>query len=171
MECLRLGRPAVKSTKALTMARVEGELAAKAKWKNSKKGWETSLRDHIGLMIDKIDPLELVATLGLTMVVYDLIQNSNELLAKFALTEPPPAFVIPIIGQIEQILIAQIDNKQLTPEQQAQLDSLKTADPTLFLKSFAIAYFLMKNGSSILNSTQGITGAIAGFLGLGVIAA
>jgi hypothetical protein len=160
-----MGRPPVKATVALTKARVETELKAEARYRKSALG----LQDSLMKMIDRIDPIELIACLGLTFVVYDLIQNSNELLTKFSLTESPPAFVIPIAGQLEQMIIALIDNKSLTPEQQAQIDSLKRPDGILFLKSFAIAYFLIKNGASILNSAAGITGAIAGFLGLGVV--
>lgn len=140
-------------------------LVSEARFRASSLG----MKDALVRMIDKIDPLELISTVGLTFVVYDLIQSSEVLLAKFALTEPPPLFVIPWIGQIEQIFISLIDNKTPTPEQQTQLDKLKTVSPVLFLKSFAIAYFLIKNGASILNSAQGITGAIAGFLGLGVV--
>lgn len=159
-----MGRPPVKSTKAITKAKLDAELS----FNNTKKAKAKALEDAGLRMIDRIDPLELGATLGLSFVVYDLIQNTNELLTKFSMTEPPPDFVIPIFGQLEQMLIVLIDNKTLTADQAKILQDLKKPDLFLFFKSFAIAYFLMKNGSNILNSTAGITGAIAGFLGLGV---
>jgi hypothetical protein len=162
-----MGRPPVKSTKALIKAKLDAETS----WENTAKGQKAQLNRSFLRMIDRIDPLELIATVGLTFTVYDLIQNSNELLTKFALTEPDPDFVIPIVGQIEQLLIVLIDNKSLTPEQQTIIDSLKKPNAFLFIKSFAISYFLIKNGASILNSASGITGAIAGFIGLGVVPA
>jgi hypothetical protein len=166
--------PPIKSTIRLTKAKVKAELQAKASWKKTKSGWDSSLRDHLESMIDKIDPLELISAFGLTFLVYKVIKSSEVLLAKAAFTDLDlgASFKIQPFAWFDDLIIAALGTVTLTAEQeQALTDMQNTTDWLLFVESFGIAFFLLRNGASILNSAQGITGAIAGFFGIGVVAA
>jgi len=47
-----------------------------------KKPLMESFREHIGLMIDRIDPLELAAVCAGTVVIHETIKGSTELLGR-----------------------------------------------------------------------------------------
>jgi hypothetical protein len=69
-----MGKPPVKSTKAL----VKAKLSAEAKFYKSNEGREVWLRTQVERLIDKIDPIEAAAILSTTVVVHDLINKTNE---------------------------------------------------------------------------------------------
>jgi len=153
-----MGRPPVKSTRAL----VKAKLVAEAKFMNSNIGREVWLRAQVERLIDKIDPLELVATVSGAFVVYDLIKSMPELLAQARVTT---------IIAISPILAILIDNLigglALTQEQQAELDKIRNQpDFMLFVKSFVISYLMIKHSGQIINGVGNLTGFIAGMLGL-----
>lgn len=156
-----MGRPPVKSTKAL----IKAELDAKAKFKLSPKGIESSLIE----MINRIDPIEALAVVSGTFVVYDIFKSTPELLAqaKSFLFTPPVAVAWPIVS----IIIERIwGNQELTEQQKADLLKIKNeVDPVLMVKSFFIAYILVKHSGQIIAGVGNITGFIAGFLGLKVV--
>jgi len=58
----------VKEVKALVKAEIKAKQEAEA-----SKDWKVSLREHIGKMIDRVDPLEVVAVLSLTPLVKSII--------------------------------------------------------------------------------------------------
>jgi len=165
MGCRRLGRPPVKSTKALAGAKLAGE----AKFYKSKQGREAWTRAQVERMIDKIDPLELLAVGASTFIVYDIIKSTPEMLAQaksFVLT-PPFASAIPFIALIYDRIWG---DATLTDEQKAQFKAIQDeADFPLFVKSFAIAYILVKHSGQIISGVGNVTGMIAGFLGLKVV--
>lgn len=153
-----MGPPPVKSTKKL----IKAELEARAKFKLSPKGIEASIID----MINRIDPIEALAVISGTFVVYDIFKSTPELLAqaKSFLFTPPVAVAWPIIS----LIIDRIwGNQELTEAQKADLAKIrKEVDPVLMVKSFFIAYILVKHSGQIIAGVGNITGFIAGFLGL-----
>jgi hypothetical protein len=157
---ISLGRPPVKSTRALVKAKLEAE----AKFKTSEKGLSLALIE----MMDRIDPLELLAVASGTFMVYDIIKSTPELLAqvKQFIFTPPVAVAWPLVS----ILVNKIfGSQELTLEQQQQLDQLKNEpDLMLFVKSFFISYVIVKHSGKIISGVGNITGFIAGFLGLKV---
>lgn len=68
-------KKAVKLEEGLTVARLKGEL----RFKKTKKGLDKSIREHIGKAIDRIDPLEALAVIGLTPAIYIYIKESPKL--------------------------------------------------------------------------------------------
>ena len=78
---IAMGKPPLKSTKAL----IKAELVAKAKFQASTLGIQTALIDSLQDMIAKIDPLELAGITATAIVVKNFIQGTEEL-AKAAKT-------------------------------------------------------------------------------------
>jgi hypothetical protein len=144
------------------MARVQGELEAKRRWKNTKAGWDSSLRDHIGLIIDRTDVVQLIAAIGLTIAIHQVIMNSEELLIKargnvggiFSFASGPLLVVNLIKDWLGQ-------STPLSAEQVAALEELRK-DPVPWVVSFGIAYFFINNGKEITD----ITKSVAGFFGM-----
>jgi hypothetical protein len=149
-----------KSTKILAKARAEGEvlgkLQAEEHFKGTQKGWMKSIRDHIGKIIDRIDPLEVGATVGLTVIIHELIMKTPELYkqaigateAFAALATWFPRTVIPAVGQIFNITMdatTQEANKQAMEYQKL----LTQSEMWIWLVSFALAYILVKHGGQI----------------------
>jgi len=154
-------RPPVKSTKALTKAKLETE----AKFKLSKKGIESALVD----MINRVDPIELMAVTCGTFVVYDIVKSIPELSARAAdfLFTPPIGVAWPILSVIIDRLFGDQD---LTSEQIEELRRIRdTPDFFLFIKSFFISYILIKHSGQIIAGVGNITGFISTFLGLKVV--
>jgi len=155
---MTMGRPPVKSTRAL----VKAKLVAEAKFMNSNIGREVWLRSQVERLIDKIDPLELTATIAGAFVVYDLIKSMPELLAQARVTTI--IAVSPILAVLIDKLLGGI---AITSEQQAELDKIRNQpDFMLFVKSFVISYLMIKHSGQIINGVGNLTGFIAGMLGL-----
>jgi len=143
---------------------VKAKLDAEARFDKSALGREQWLREQAEKLIDKIDPLELTATVAGAFVIYDLIMATPEFLAeakKIAIISVSPILAIIIdkfLGGIE-----------LTAEQKAEYQKLReTPDFILFIKSFAISYMMIKNGGQIISGVGSITKFVAGALGLEV---
>lgn len=157
-----MGPPPIKSTKKLVKAETETRLKAEAKFALSPQGIEYAIID----MINRVDPIELMATISGTFVVYDVIKSTPEFLAqaKSFLFTPPLAIAWPILT----IIIERIwGNQELTEEQKAEFLKLKKEfDSVLLLKSFFIAYIMIKHSGQIISGLGNVSSFIAGFLGL-----
>jgi hypothetical protein len=78
-------RPPVKKTMRLSEASETGRLKAQYKMEK-KKPLEVSLREHIGKLIDnvKFDPLEIIAVIGTTVIVHDVVMRTPEIVEAVA---------------------------------------------------------------------------------------
>lgn len=142
--------------------KVKANLEAQAKFNRSAKGLEAS----IVRMIDRIDPLEFLGVAATSFMVYDIIKSTPEMLAqaKAFLFTPPIAVAIPFISILIERLFG---SQEITEEQKIQLNQLRDeADLMLFVKSFAIAYILVKHSGQIISGVGNITGFVGTFLGL-----
>ena len=100
------------------------------------------------------------------LVVYDIFKSTPELLAqaKSFLFTPPVAVTIPIISLIIEKIWG---NQALTDAQKVEFNKIKEElDMVLLIKSFFIAYILVKHSGQIIAGVGNVTGFIAGFLGL-----
>jgi len=123
-------------------------------------------------MIDRIDPLELLAVSATTFIVYDTIKNIPELTAAaYQTVFIDIARYQPLIYFANEIVkLLNGSDFTLTPDQTEKLREIKeTPDLILFVKSFAIAYILMKHSGQIINGVGNMAGAIGGFFGLTVV--
>jgi hypothetical protein len=145
--------------------RTKAQLDTEARFRHSRLGMENSVLK----MIDRIDPLELLAVSASTFIVYDIIKSTPEMLAqaKSMLFTPPIAMTLPFVS----LLIDKLFRDQtLTDAQKAELQKIREEpDLVLFIKSFAIAYIMVKHSGQIINGIGNITAFISGFLGLAVI--
>ena len=151
-----MGRPPIKSTKALTMARVQGELEATRRWKATQAGIASSARDHIGRMIDKIDPVELLGVVGTSLIIYDLLKSTPEFYTavKTDVAQAWADLFEPLGWEIEvwKLLTGSTTEIKLTPDQEAAFEKTKNEiDYVLMLKSFGLATILIRNGQAITN--------------------
>jgi len=148
--------------------RTKATLDAEARYRKSRLGLESSLIR----MIDRIDPLELLAVSATTFIVYDTIKNIPELTAAaYQTVFIDIAKYQPLIYFANEIVkLLNGSDFQLTPKQSEQLKTIKeTPDLVLFVKSFAIAYILMKHSGQIISGVGNMAGAIGGFFGLTVV--
>lgn len=148
--------------------RTKAGLEASARHAKSKLGLEAA----VIRMIDRLDPLELLAVTATTFIVYDTIKNIPELtIAAYKTVFIEIAKYQPLIYIANEIFkLINGGELTLTPEQSKKLDEIKdTPDLILFVKSFAIAYILMKHSGQIISGVGNIAGVIGGFFGLKVV--
>ena len=163
-----MGRPPTKSTKAL----IKAKFTAEAKFWKSKVGREVWLRTQVDKLIDKIDPLEAVSVIATTFVVYDLIKSSDELLvaARNNTIKGLWAFLdlttSDIFNPLYEWIFTSMETK-LTAEQEAQLKKIRESpDFIVFIKSFALAYILIKHSGQIIAGVGDLFKFIASALGI-----
>lgn len=77
-----------KERRFLAKAEAKGRLQGQAEWKKTQTGIWTSLRDHIGNMIDKIDPLEAIAITSTTVLVYEVLSHTEDFLDQIRVLSP-----------------------------------------------------------------------------------
>jgi len=68
----RLLKSKVREAKKIVEALTEGQIKAE-----KKKDLQLSLREHLGRMIDRVDPMDMVAVLALTTVIYDVLSRAK----------------------------------------------------------------------------------------------
>lgn len=76
-------RPPVKKTRVLAEAEALGKAIGEMK-AHKRKPLEESLREHIGKMIDRVDPLELIAVVAGTFIVHETISSIESTVSKIA---------------------------------------------------------------------------------------
>jgi len=166
-----LGRPPVKSTKALVKAKLDAE----ARFDKTALGKEAWSREQIEKMLDKIDPIELMAVISGTVIIYDLIKSLPELSAlaveysawgRALLAISAMPLITFIINKINPGAIESDLRIELTEEQKAQFAEMrKEFDPVVLVKSFAISYIMVKHSGQIISGVGNITGFVASMLG------
>ena len=153
-----MGRPPTKSTKAL----IKAKLTAEAKFYKSNIGREVWLRTQVERLIDKIDPLELAAAIGGTIIVYDIIKGTEELIVAVSYWKGFPGS----IKWFETI----INKTELDEESKKLIQSIKdTPDFNLYIKSFVISYMMVKHSGQIISGVGNVTSFISGMFGLKAI--
>jgi len=145
---------------------------------HKKKSLVESAKEHIGHWIDNIDPLELAATLSLTVIVHGVIMTSDSMLTQMAnfVSNVPEA-----VGGMAQGVLEGIFSKQnwealgitvsegTEPTTQPQpkshyisiLEDLGITDFYVWVGSFALAFVMIKHGGQIVGLLdKGITGIV-----------
>lgn len=146
----RLLKSKIKEAKYISKALAEGRQKA-----DEKKPLEESLKDHIGRMIDRIDPLEAIAIIGSAIVVHEVIFKLEQFSTQMT----------SIIVNYPTVLWESI--MYLMGKEKAE-EYLKTivpyaggaAFPTapdlkteilMWLIAYAIAYYAIRHGLELLN--------------------
>jgi hypothetical protein len=122
---------------------------------HSKKPLADSLREHIGKMIDRIDPLESFAVAGLTYIMHGLILNNEALLAAAGkwISNEPLSGIQSIWGYVSKTVNA--------PKEIAKPDSIE-----IWITSFVIAFCIIRWGDKMIAAGLGDITKIITMIGL-----
>jgi hypothetical protein len=165
-----LGRPAKKRTYVEAKAAEKGKLQAQLEM-HRKKPLEESFKEHVGKIIDRIDPFEAVAILGVTVIVHDVIKETPNLLDRVSKGPAPEDFWGQFVKQMGYAA-----GGIITPAIQVGAGQAKETVTTLlhteneamlWLESYALAYILVHHAGQIfglLGDTMKSLPLILGFL-------
>jgi hypothetical protein len=134
----------VKEAKALAKATVTATEKAKQKMLEGKP-LSLSIREHIGKIIDRIDPIEVVATIGVTLILSDTKAWVDHLIATYTGTE----FWSGILSKVQ-------------PQQYTFPPSKYGMRPQDWLITFSIAYLIVHNFGLIVQTTGKIASDVLG---------
>jgi hypothetical protein len=120
-----------------------------------KKPLADSFREHIGKMIDRIDPLESFAVAGLTYIMHGLILNNEALLAAAGkwISNEPLSGIQSIWGYVSKQVNA--------PKEIAKPDSIE-----IWITSFVIAFCIIRWGDKMIAAGLGDITKIITMIGL-----
>jgi len=150
-----------KLAEADALGKAKGELRGKRLEKPEDK-----IKDWLKKMADKIDPLEIVAVTGMTYLIKNGIEWTEEIIKN-----PAPFFrmIAPLTG-FAFLLVPDVPE----PQQDAISKMMDTpqAEMVQWLLSFVLAYLLVHNFGMIMqavgSATGNIIGMAKGLLGIGV---
>jgi len=129
-------KKAVKLEEGLQFA----QFKAQDRWKKSTKGFLRSIQDHIGKAVDRIDPLEAIAVIGMTIIVKQALDTTAVLKEKAqSMFQLHPTELGKLFGVPEIDLLGK-PSKEL----------LGLPDWSMWLVSFALAYCLIKYGGQLI---------------------
>lgn len=123
-----------------------------------RKPLALTIREHINVAIDKIDPLELAAILGTSYLIKTTIYADTSLvgkikgLSKLPLSDLYGGSFAPFLESIDIIL-----PKSLTTSTEPDIKE--------WIICFVIAFMIVRHGSELLNVFKSIGGIVGGFLG------
>ena len=169
-------RPAKKKTRVLAKAQKLGELQAELEWEyktlKNKKHLFVSIKNHIGKMIDKIEPMELIAVLGATYLIKTGIEWTEEILAgaaEFANIVVKATQKYRFVDGAIQVILEPEGIPELAEIRQA-LDSAPV-EIVEWLLSFMVAYMVVHNFAAIVNAGGSILSLAKTLIGSGKVAA
>lgn len=165
-------RPPIKKTRVLAKAQRLGELMAERQF-HKNKSLEESFREHIGKMIDRLDPIEAMAVGSSTLLIHQFILKDTATLTKvanafstltYAATQP---WMVWLQGMTSYLGFGWL----FGGPPQMKTDESLTGNPTLdqlmlWLLSFVIAVMLVKYGGQIFGMLGKGLGGMAGIIGL-----
>jgi len=133
-------KKAVKLEEGLEFAR----LKAQDRWKKSTKGFMRSIQDHVGKAIDRIDPLETAAVLGLTFIVHGIIIDEKNVYHEH----------LKKIRGMKKLVWGRAAEKLGISLEEWNIPETETADITQemfdWIISFTLAYCIIKYGGQLL---------------------
>lgn len=138
---------------------ITAEFNAIEKFKNSPKGFMRSLKDHFGKAVDRVEPLELFAVVGMTFIVKSAIDKSEELRGALKVSK---SYWSGSIGIKKVAAVAE------AYEISKQIDGYEGMFPdwTDWLISFAIAYVLVHHAGAILGLLGDLSVGISNIVGM-----
>lgn len=134
------------------------------------KPYMDSLREHIGKWIDRIniDPLELVAILGTTILIKNGIEWTEQSMGNQDLLRTFSKVLVlfnPILGLSWAVGMKPISELIGSPEFQEKLDSPEVETMQWFL-SFTVAYIIVRHFPAIVQTAGSVVNMAKGLLGM-----
>lgn len=136
-----------KKERMLSKARAKGSLQGNAEWKNTKAGWMHSLREHIGKMIDRVDPIKAIAIVSTTLLVYEVLSQAEDFLDSLKVLTPMGITFFRIFGFKP---VGKDVGLGFIPEEKET--------PYLLAISLMIAYIIIEHPEAIVATAKGILG-------------
>lgn len=151
-------RPAVKKTFKLAKAKKLGELSAKIDHENktfsNKKMLWVSLKNHLGKMLDRTDPLEMIAVIGATYIIKNGIDWTQ------GFVEGTGEFILGAVAQIGTWLGG-------TPEEELVKKITETPEGEVieWVVSFIVAFIIIRHAGALITAGGNILGVAKGLIG------
>ena len=117
----------------------------------AKKPLTVSVREHIGKMIDRIDPIETGVILASTVLLHDTVDWTASVLRDKLGRMRAGTTILGIERQAGTTMLGQIG-----------IDIASVPEPEKWLLSFVCAYFLVKNAGKITGSIQSFVVGLMG---------
>lgn len=126
---------------------------------HKKKSLLEIAKEHIGKMIDRIEPFETMAIIGTTIIVHGIIASTPALMEKVKVLQHPEFLLLGGIGVVAAQYLP-------LPEGELKKIAEETPDWFVWLESFAIAYIIVKHGGQIMGLLEkGLTSVVPMLLG------
>lgn len=157
-------RPAKKKTRVLAEAAKTGELNAILKHEfkvlRNKKHFLVSLKNHIGKMVDRVDPLKLASVLVLTVVIKTGIEWAEE-----AITAIRAENVFKTMYRVGMGVLGLLLPESPSPEEIRKAFDTPIVEVFEWGISFAVAYIIVEHGAELVAAGGNILGVAKGLLG------
>lgn len=176
----------IKDAKKISEAATLGYFSGKAKAED-KKNLLVSAKEHLGKIIDRVDPLEIGAVVALTPIIRitilgteDLINRINSWAASFALqglktyTSTVLGFFDAFIPNLPGIPLKDIvsaagkgiSGLPTSGTTETTVPKLKIDDWLLWALSFFLAFMVVRYGGDIIKAIGSATGSLTSLIGL-----
>ena len=132
---------------------------------HKKKSLIDSAKEHLGHWIDNVDPLELTATLGLTVIIHGLVVASTDLLTKVEAYQHEMPEMYKAFPELEKRWLFEHGQKESLV---TTVTGITKAIPDwgIWLTSFSIAYILVKHGGQVFGMLGEGIGGLGKIVGL-----
>jgi len=148
-----------------------GRLKAIQKFERKEKLTD-QLREYIKKWLDKIDPIELAAITGATIIVHDVLFKADEFIRQVEVWKQSEKIQTKIIAsggifgfeggialEIVKAIFPDLFQKAYGDKPEVEQRTL-TGELTLWFVAFAIAYYGIKHGADLLNVARMFFGGI-----------
>ena len=118
-----------------------------------KKPLGQSVKEHLGKILDKIDPLEMAAVIGATMLIKSGIDWSQETIDK------NPHLGIFLVNPFSGLIVQTLDQFSTT---KMQFDKMPQNEIFEWIISFVCAYLIVHNFGKIVEVAGKLVGDVVG---------
>jgi hypothetical protein len=143
----RLLKSKIKEAKAISQALRIGWQKA-----DTKESWQAGLKEHLGRMLDKLDPIEVTAIMGVAAIIKEGIEWSEEITTNKTLLS-----LIGFGSPILWILYLLPDYEEQQKKIQEALDT-PSAEIIQWFIAIAIACLIVRHFDALIGATRDIVG-------------
>lgn len=134
---------------------------------HAKKSLSDSFREHIGKMIDRVDPLEIIAIGASTYLVHGVLLAAQDLINYLVNL---PAHALDALAQFNtswlDFIFGPNPNKEGNPTPTEDITVLGVPSLALWGIAFLISFVIVRYGAQIVQSLGGIVGIGKLFAGM-----
>ena len=143
----------MKEARLLAREAEKGARQGVAQFKRTQAGFQASLRDHLGRMIDRVDPFKSIAILGATVLIKGGMEWGEDVMMRWYTIFRG---LIPFIGEAFFPLPLEL------PEVEGNILDSPQVEIIQWLLSFTLAYIVVTHFGEIIGGVGGAFGGIVG---------